>query len=215
MITTITDAFKVLKEKINENKRGLIIEILDYVNQSKSKGNCLLCEVQLESNGEENLSDSIQNKLCEFCNIKIHTKPPLFCLKMETSEEFSDLQNYLENTAGIQSRFKIDKNYLDIKELKEIFRKIENDQHETIENNLLSSYVTNYKIKVKKDRFKLAIKDQIKSKIKILEEQLILIERNHENAVVSGRFDDSMALKEIFFSLFESKIELEEKLVSY
>lgn len=79
----------------------------------------------------------------------------------------------------------------------------------------LQHFIRNYKNKFKRDEIKSLIRCRIKSKIDLLEDQLINLEKTHSKALELGKFDDSEAIKEMYFTMYENKITLQEKLYKF
>ncbi|ELA42076.1 uncharacterized protein VICG_00925 [Vittaforma corneae ATCC 50505] len=241
MITTLTDQFLIARDRYLRIKKELVEFPLFFVNVSKPNKLCILCSGRLEkAHGLQNDlhaetlihgsvcsgSCSIEDRLCKFCIEKLHSKNHLFCLRLLVPEEYVEIQRFVENICGIGSTFCIEIEKLigkrsSIEYINDVFCFLKDEYDKKTSpcnqtaldySSLDCSLIANYKEKLKDDNIKRLINNQIQFKIRIFEEQLESLRRNYTDAVMSGKFDDSNALRNMFFRIFESKIRLEEKL---
>lgn len=211
MITTLTNQFLILKEKYIEIKKELAKQHLIFIEKTSSTGSCVVCGKFIESNN----INSIEERLCKFCIIKIYSKPIRMLVNFKVPDDFLDVQKFVENITKIEINFKNKiKKHISIKEIEDIYQLLRNNMYNfniTIDDSLFN----NLKQRIIQDRLKRLIKNQIEFKIKVFEEQFKKINKNYEKALISGDFEDSKAFKEMLASIFETKIKLEERLDRY
>lgn len=239
MITRLTDQFLIIRDKYSQIKKELMRFLLFFVNASEPDGSCVLCSSELKktcshaSHRHGQVQTTVEctsdDRLCKLCVEMLHSKSYLFCLKMSVPEEYLEVQQFADGICGIGSNFyagaeKLIRRRSKIEHINEMFSLLNDGSGEKTppvgqdafdHPSLDSSLVVNFKEKLKSEKIKRLIKNQMQSKIRVFEEQLDSLRRSYAEAMMSGRFDDSNALKSAFLEIFESKIRLEEKLARY
>jgi len=215
MIVTHTEKFKTLKSAYSHAKKMLVAPILEFVSLGKAGNGCVLCQEETKYG----IEGSIEERLCSFCILKIHTSRPLLCLSIRPPVEYVGMQQFLERMCGISGSSctglerGIDKVSTtdEVQSVYDSLRECDECRVPVLEGQLL----TNMRQKIRQDAMNAAIRNQIRFKIKIFEEQLECLKDNYVTALGSGNFEDSAEMKSVFFRIFESKIDLEERLSRY
>ncbi|KAM0679675.1 hypothetical protein GINT2_002083 [Glugoides intestinalis] len=221
MITNLTAPFTVLRKKYVEEKKKHLELFFQFIEKTSVTGGCVLCMGALPAFDKQlNTAElfSIESKLCEECILKTHSRTPSFSLKISTPSQFIDIQRFLDGLCSLGVNQVISGNKMQIRKTSieelnaELEKVVENDNYNNAPNNPFYGYIKNYKIMLRRFNIKRLIKMQIRSKVQVIEEQLKTLERNHAEAILAGKFQDSDAFKELYYLLFQTKIKLEESL---
>lgn len=213
MIVSHTEQFKANRNTDLRLKKELVDSVLEFINMSSANGKCILCTKQPKLS---NIEDTIEHKLCNFCISKIHTGTPLFSLKSRPPPKHSEIQRFLELAYGItgspfSTTLECTAKTTSIEELEMSYIELKEFGKCTI-SEINEQLLLNMQEKIRRDVLKAVIKDQIRFKIRVFEEQLESLKDNYATALSSGNFEDSAEMKNVFFRIFESKIDLEERL---
>lgn len=233
-MTNLSEPYKIIREKYIEMKREIVYPLLKYISDSTPSKFCILCNTKLEETNKSVITEQfttnnteipknlnkemkmIEKLICNCCIIKIHSHPPCFVLKLNIPVNLRPIQQSIEEIRGISSHWNVKEtgdDTITYEELKIILE--ENPDGNYSDFNSIPHFVRNYKDKLRRDDLKALIKCRIKSKIELIEDQLKILESTHSKALLTGRFDDSDAIKELYFNMYENKIVLEEKLCKF
>ena len=235
--------FIVLRGKYIDLKTKHIECILKFLEINRDccgSENCLVCDSQLSkiySKKSSNcfdlfrylefIEDSIENKVCDICIIKIHSKPPKFIfssnLNRNSQENFEIIQNsiILRYLIGYYDSMILKnenkENVCQLKDLKKYMKKIDEDESFEIcnQNKFMNTFIKSYRNFVLRKKSNKIIEKQIQYKIQTVEEQLTIINENHRKAIIEGDLEATKNFKEIYCNLFELKLRLTEKLYTF
>lgn len=241
MISNLSQIFNILREKYINFKKIQVKCILNFIEKTEASGACLVCGISFndfyfEEESEcfnpfqldyENKSCLSEDKICELCCVKIHSKPPKFFfldfIAYESTPDRKLIKNHkilldliiyqnqmLRKSENIE---KICDFHQIMKDIQCIKDGIEVKHH--FNNNFSNSLIKSYQNYLSKLKSKEIIKKQIKYKIETIEEQLELIQENHRKAILDGELDEAKGFKEVYSNLFELKLTLIEKLYKY
>lgn len=228
MITDISNIFHIFRKQYLDLKRVQINCILQFIGANDPSELCLICNKSFKILiAEEDMADfkdlqiiekdSINDKICIICILKIHSKLPKFCLDYNLSYQKLDDQKYLESLCSFKENtifkskvYKIDQI---LQEMEKLDQGLPADQNE--EDKFMIQILKSYKNHLKRLKLKKLIKSQIKYKIDAIEEQLEINQTNHRNALLQGNLEEGESFQEVYFNLYELKLELEEKHYKY
>lgn len=240
MISNLSQIFHILKDKYKELKKTHVECILEFLDKSKALHNpkrCLVCGTSLEYSiffekaicfylfeSSNLMENSIEDRMCQLCIIKIHSNPPKFLFVDNIfSSSISEpklarnytLLNYLNAlNDSIILRSENESMRCKAGDIEKYLKKLRENEPFKIpnQNKFLGSIVRSYRNHMIRVKGKEIIEKQMNYKIETIEEQLKLIQENHKKAILKGELEEAKSFREIYCNLFELKLYLVEKL---